>query len=134
MAGHDPTFGKPVAPYLAQLRYSAAEQKVFLGKIAAEDGTMVTIRNGDHVGDATSGSGKLHVNAVVRFDPLPSTGRPRERDNRMVVYTHDETVRYGGQCVIRRVTLFRPLVCDNWSRPSDEILPLGIPPIRKESE
>lgn len=121
-AGADPVRGNAPEPYLTQLQYSAAEQAIFLEKIREGDYTVTTLENGDPIGLSTTGSGKLHHNTVVAFDPIPQTGDDHTRDNRMHVYTYDQRVIWDGECVTRRVTLLEPLVCQNWSRPSDVII------------
>src|SRR3989344_5721318 len=78
--GLDAVKGKAPGPYLAQLQFTPAEQKVLLEKIAKKDGVMTTFKRGDVLGLMTTGSGKLRTNTTVQFD---------KGDNRMRVYTHE---------------------------------------------
>jgi hypothetical protein len=121
--GIDPVRGKDAKPYLAQLRFTPAEQKVFLEKIAKQDGTMATLKKGDVIGLMTSGSGGLKTNTTVAFDPIAQTGNNHKNDNRLRVYTHEQLVRLNGDCVLRQMVLLEPFVCQNWARLSDVISP-----------
>lgn len=123
-AGADPVRGNAATPYLIQLQYTEAERRVFLDKISRKDGVMTTLKNGDVVGLSTSGSGKLHYNATVRFNPVAPKGSGfGARDNRMRVYTYKHLVRMDGDCFTRTVVLLEPFVCQNWSRRSDVLIP-----------
>ena len=126
--GLDAVKGKAPGPYLAQLQFTPAEQKVFLEKIAKQDGVMTTFKRGDVLGLMTTGSGKLRTNTTVQFD---------KGDNRMRVYTHEQLVRLNGDCVLRQMVLLEPSICTNWSRPPDVIkrLPDAVSPMpTKESK
>jgi hypothetical protein len=115
--GSDPVGNKSVGPLLAQLQFKPSEQARFLEKIAKNDAAVTTFKRGDTLGLMTSGSGKLRHNAKVDFDPTAKTGT-------MLVYTHQQLVRYNGDCVLREMVLLKPTVCNNWSRQSDRISPV----------
>lgn len=125
--GADAVGGKAPGPYLTQLQFTAAEQAIFLKKIAEKDGVTTTFKRGDVLGLMTSGSGKLRTNTTVQFD---------KGDQRMRVYTHEQLVRLNGDCVLRQMVLLEPFVCTNWTRGSDVIkrLPDAIVPAPKEAK
>lgn len=121
--GIDSVRGKAPQPYLAQLRFTPAEQKVFLEKIAKQDGTMTTLKKGDVIGLMVSGTGRSRTNTTVAFNPIAQTGDNHKNDNRLRVYTHEQLVRLNGDCVLRQMVLLEPFVCQNWARLSDVISP-----------
>ena len=110
--GLDAVKGKAPGPYLVQLEFTTAEQKVFLDKIAKQDGAVTTFKRGDVLGRMTTGSGKLRNNATVQFD---------KGNKGMRVYTHEQLVRLNGDCVLRHMVLLEPFICGNWTRMSDVI-------------
>ncbi|OGG65760.1 hypothetical protein A2929_01920 [Candidatus Kaiserbacteria bacterium RIFCSPLOWO2_01_FULL_45_25] len=139
--GIDPVRGKAPGPYLAQLKFTPAEQAIFLKKIAEQDGEVINLKKGDVIGLMTSGSGKLKTNTTVAFDPVfRTTGSgDYKNDGRMRIYIHEQHVRLNGDCVLRQMVLLEPFVCQNWSRISDMISPLrrvpdAVTPATKEAK
>lgn len=119
--GADPARGHATEPFLQKLGYTEAERELFLHKIETQQYSRVHLKNGDNVGRSSSGSGKMTNNTTVQFNPVVNTGTNYKNDARMNVYTYSQNVIYNGNCVERTVTLYEPLVCQNWSRPSDTI-------------
>lgn len=123
-SGVDQVRGAEPDEYLKLLGFTKEEQDYFRGAIAQGKGKMGRLKNGTKIGNMTSRSGKVMRNAVVAFNPVPRTGNNHVRDNRVRTYTYERSVILAGQCVKRVVTLLEPLVCGNWSRVSDRIIPV----------
>jgi len=132
--GADPVRGHAAEPFLQKLEYTSAEREYFMHKVATGQYARVHLQNGDSVGRSTSGSGKVMNNTIVQFSPVVNTGANYKNDARMNVYTYSQNVVYNGNCVERTVTLYEPLVCQNWSRPSDTVRLLHPVADRREDE